>query len=202
MIDGEQNPPSNPRSEDEGEFSMDVVMSIIFFLQRKKACLFTVVQCIKRSSRGEIKPLWHCGKVTASAGSYDDWSARQTQYFPQHKQQLGVYYKTGLTSMFSRAQTANFRGEVGWGGRMWRKSAGLQHNLMPQEVEQTMKRCVTTLHFNDQHYWDTIYCQMSAASASVSATLAQHRARKTNKKTHCKLELCSPNDIWTVTAGK
>lgn len=116
VIDGEQNPPSNPRSEDEGEFSVDVVVSMIFFLQSKKACLLTVVQCIKRSSRGEIKPLWHCGKVTASAGSYDNWPARQTKYFPQHKQQQGVYYKTGVNKHVLKGTNSKFSrgGGVGW----------------------------------------------------------------------------------------
>lgn len=85
VIDGEQNPPSNPPSEDEDKLSMDMVVPIMFFLQREKGCPKTVVQCIKRLSRGEIKPLWHCGKVTAWAGSYDNRPARQTKYFPQHE---------------------------------------------------------------------------------------------------------------------
>lgn len=76
--------------------------------------------------------LRHYSKVPAWAGSYDNLPARQTNYLAQHERQQGEYYKQHRVNKHLLKGTKS-------------RCGGYDVIAEPQEVTQTMKRCVTTL---------------------------------------------------------
>lgn len=131
VIDGEQNPPSNPRSEDEDKLSKDMVVPVTFFQRKIELsinCCAMHQEIIKGGDKTSLA-LWEGDCV-----SWFLWQLACTanKIFPPTWVTAGCILQT--------QHRVNKE-------RIWRKH---RSPLEPdaEGMEQTMKRCVTTLHFN------------------------------------------------------
>lgn len=147
VIDGEQNPPSNPHSEDEDQFSMDVAVPIIFFQQRKKGLSINCCAMHQEIIEGGDKT-----SLTLWEGDCVSWFLWQPACMINK-----IFPPTGATAgciLQNRLNKHVLKGTNSRCGQIF-EGVGVEQNLMPQEVEQTWKgasqHCILTTRTTGIH---------------------------------------------------